>query len=254
MALHAQLRAAMKQDEYQIMFEVEDAHWWYRGLRGVLDMFWHRYVSRDVDLARTLVVLDVGCGTGAVLAWLSDHSRPCGVDFSADAIRFCRRRAQERCAVALPCARGSFDAVVSLDVLCHKSIPDKLESLREMHDVLKPGGLLFLNLPAYQWLHSSHDVAVHTDSRFTGSQLLQMLRATGLEPLAATHWNTLLFPIILAVRLCRKLAPRAQSDLAGGINPVSNAVLSSVLGLERALMRLAPLPVGLSIFVVARRM
>lgn len=52
-----------------------------------------------------------------------------------------------RCAVgsamALPCARGAFDVVVSLDVLYHRSIPDKLAPLREMRAVLKEGGLLF---------------------------------------------------------------------------------------------------------------
>ena len=255
--LQAYVRVAMRQDEYQIMFEVEDAHWWYRGLRGVLELFWHRYVRGDLDRERALAVLDVGCGTGAVLKWLSGHAEPCGVDFSMDAVRFCRGRGQERCAVgsamALPCARGAFDVVVSLDVLYHRSIPDKLAPLREMRAVLKEGGLLFLNLPAYQWLLSSHDAVVHTDRRFTRSEVVQMLRACGFEPLAVTHWNTLLFPIILVVRLWRKLVPPRQSDLAGGTSRVPNAVLSKVLGLERALMRLVRLPFGLSIFAVARR-
>ena len=247
----------MGEDEYQIMFEVEDAHWWYRSLRGVLDLFWRRHVKDDVDCRRTLAVLDVGCGTGAVLKRLSGHAQPCGVDFSIEAVRFCRGRGQERCAVgsamALPCARGAFDVVVSFDVLCHRSIPDKLAPLREMRAVLKEGGLLFLNLPAYQWLLSSHDAAVYTNHRFTRSEVVNMLRVSGFEPLAVTHWNTLLFPIILVVRLWRKLVPPRQSDLAGGTSPGSNAVLSKVLGLERALMRLVRLPFGLSIFVVARR-
>jgi SAM-dependent methyltransferase len=247
----------MREDEYQIMFEVEDAHWWYRSLRGVLDLFWRRYVKDGVDCRRALAVLDVGCGTGAVLKWLSGHAQPCGVDFSIEAVRFCRGRGQERCAVgsamALPCARGAFDVVVSFDVLCHRSIPDKLAPLREMRGVLKEGGLLFLNLPAYQWLLSSHDAAVYTNHRFTRSEVVNMLRVSGFEPLAVTHWNTLLFPIILVVRLWRKLVAPAQSDLAGGTSPVSNAVLSKVLGLERALMRLVMLPFGLSIFVAARK-
>ncbi len=247
----------MKQDEYQIMFEVEDAHWWYRGLRANLDLFWHRHVSREDDCAKTTRVLDVGCGTGAVLKWLAGHARPFGIDFSTDAIRFCRQRGNEHCAVAsalaLPCAPQSFDAVLSFDVLCHKSIPDKLTPLREMHAALRPGGLLFLNLPAYQWLRSSHDAAVYTDRRFTRSQVGDMLSACGFQTVSITHWNTLLFPIILPVRLWRKLSPPAQSDLADKINPFSNAVFGQVLKFERALMRVIPLPFGLSIFAVARR-
>jgi hypothetical protein len=45
--------------------------------------------------------------------------------------------------MALPCGHGAFDVAVSFDVLCHRSIPDKLAPLREMRAVLKEGGLLF---------------------------------------------------------------------------------------------------------------
>lgn len=242
----------MKPDEYRIMFEVEDTHWWYRGLRENLALYWERYFS-----GKQPRVLDVGCGTGAVLEWLTQRTQPSGIDFSTDAIRFCRQRGHAQSAVAsalaLPCAPESFDLVLSFDMLPQSSMPDKLVPLREMHAALKPGGLLFLNVPAYQWLHSSHDAAVLQDRRFARAELKEMLNATGFECLEITHWNTLLFPIIVPVRLWRKLVPPAQSDLADKPGGLSNALFGQLLTIERALMKRFPLPFGLSLLAIARK-
>ncbi|HIJ74197.1 MAG TPA: class I SAM-dependent methyltransferase, partial [Candidatus Hydrogenedentes bacterium] len=164
----------MKPEEYEIMFRVEDGHWWYAGLRALLHQFWGRYVRVPEPQ-----VLDVGCGTGAILDRLGEDAQAAGVDFALEAIRFCRTRGIGRSAVAsalaLPFDANGFDVVVSFDVLCHSSIPDKHVAMRELYRVVKPGGLLLLNLPAYHWVRSSHDVAVHTDHRFTKREVVDLL-------------------------------------------------------------------------------
>ncbi len=244
----------MNLDEYEIMYRVEDAHWWYVSLRGMIDLHWRRFAAKG-----PVRLLDVGCGTGAVLNWFSlqEGVSAAGVDYSGEAIRFCRKRGQIRSASAsaneLPFGDDSFDAVVSFDVLCHRSIQDPQVPLREMRRVLCPGGMLLLNLPAYQWLYSSHDVAVHTVRRFTRSGIFGMLRETGFETVDATYWNTVLFPAIVAVRLWRRLFPPSQSDLADGAEGAMNHLFEVVLEVERAVARRFHLPFGLSVFVVARK-
>jgi len=244
----------MNLDEYEIMYRVENAHWWYVSLRGMIDLYWRRYAAKS-----PVRVLDVGCGTGAVIEWFSkqDGVWATGIDYSFEAVRFCRKRGQIRSAAAsaneLPFGDNGFDAVVSFDVLCHRSIPDPRVPLREMCRVLRPGGMLLLNLPAYQWIYSSHDVAVHTVRRFTKNGAFDLLDAAGLQPVAATYWNTFLFPAIVAVRLWRRLAPPTQSDLATGGEGAMNRLLGGVLRAERALARRFPLPFGLSVFVAARK-
>jgi len=242
----------MNVQEYATMFAVEDGHWWYAGLRGVLDLFWRRYV--EMERPR---VLDAGCGTGAVLHWLEARARAYGVDLSPIAIEFCRRRGIETSAAAsvtaLPFPPETFDVAVSLDVLCHRSIPDKRVPLTQIHRALRPGGLLFLNLPAYQWLRSSHDTAVHTDRPFTKRDVVQLQRACGIQPLHATYWNTFLFPPVVATRLWRKAFPPKGSDLDAPWEGPSNSLFTTILRLERTLLRAVPLPVGLSVFAVARR-
>ena len=241
----------MNREEYAIMFNVEDRHWWYAGLRGMLGECWRRHIRTEHPR-----VLDVGCGTGAVLDWLTPHSRY-GIDLCLDAIQFCRSRKQETTAVAsaneLPFPPETFDVAVCLDVLYHKGVPDRNAALRAIRQVLVPNGVVLINVPAYQWLYSSHDVAVHTDHRFTKREMLRLLTENGFEPLEATYWNTLLFPPILLTRLWHKISPPSQSDLSGGADGISHGVFSSILALERHLIRLTPMPFGLSIFVAARK-
>src|SRR6202022_267442 len=65
----------------------------------------------------------------------------------------------------LPFADGTFDAILSADVLCHRGV-DAGRALHGFRRCLKPGGVLVLNLPAYGWLYSAHDVAVDNARRF----------------------------------------------------------------------------------------
>lgn len=242
----------MKPEEYEIMYRAEDAHWWYRGLRAVLQEQVRRFTPPG-----PLRLLDVGCGTGANLHAAPESVAAFGIDYALEAVRFCRKRDLLRTlaasAVHLPFADASFDAVVTCDVLCHRSIPDKRAPLREIHRVLAPGGMLFLNLPAYQWLHSSHDVHVFTDRRFSRKEVEILLRETSLEPLRITYWNTILFAPAACVRLWRKVTPPRHSDLAGEPNALTSAACSRLLAYERAVMRIADLPFGLSVFAVARK-
>jgi SAM-dependent methyltransferase len=243
----------VRDDEYAIMYGVEDRLWWYVNLRRMIDAHWRRYAPPGRPR-----LLDVGCGTGAGLQALRGRSRAVGIDYSPAAVEFCRRRGLASTAVAsaldLPFRDGSFDVLISCDVLCHKAIPDKAAALREMARVLAPAGILMLNLPAYQWLRSSHDDAVFTDRRFSRRELKTMLRRQGLTPLRATYWNTVLFPPIVAVRCWRKVFPPSGSDLARMPGSRLNGALSILLAAECAVARLLPLPGGLSIFVVARKL
>lgn len=243
----------MNTEEYETMFGVENRHWWYVGLRQMIARAWRRHVFGDVSALR---VLDVGCGTGANLetVWAGEAA---GIDISPEAISFCRRRGLVKTAIAsalaLPFDANCFDAVLSTDVLEHEFIADKRGALMEMGRVLNPGGLLFVNVPAYQWLLSSHDAATRQDRRFSRGELARLLRSADFDPIDMTYWNTILFPVAAAVRIWRKKHPPEGSDLANPTGWLANGICGSLLNLERMLLKAGPLPYGLSLFAVARR-
>jgi SAM-dependent methyltransferase len=249
----------MDPDELALMRAAEDGHWWYRGLRGIVRLHWDRHVD-PAQRRRRPRLLDVGCGAGGNLAALARAAEPFGIDASPAAVALCRARGLHATAVAtaaaLPFADAAFDVVLCCDVLGHRSLPDRRAPLAEIARVLRPGvGLLLLNLPAYQALLSPHDAAYGQDRRFTRAEASGLLAGAGLEVVSATHWNALLLPAAAAARLWRRVGGdrgRPGSDLArrAGGPPGLGA---AALGLERLVLRLAPLPAGLSVFLVARR-
>lgn len=244
----------MRDHEYATLYRVEDEHWWYRQLRRVLHWHLDRFLPGWHDAA----ILDAGCGTGGNLAHLTGAGRRVGLDFSPNAVAGARKRNLAELVrgtvTALPFAAESFDAAISMSVIYHQWVADPAVALREVHRVLRPGGLLFLDVPAYESLLSAHDEAVMTARRFDAPGTRRLVEASGFEVLRITHWNTLLFPAIWAARRL-KLMPEGDDLESTEAKPGGrNAVLDMMMRFEAAVMKRVPLPFGVSIHCVARKL
>ena len=221
----------------------------YRALHERLLFCLDRFAADDAK------VLDAGCGTGGFLRKLQRRRpslRLSGVDVSPVACDLAHRKTGlpiEQASVAgLPFGNEEFDLIVSSDVLCMLDEPSA--ALTEFRRCLRPGGILVVNLPAYEALRSYHDEATDTKHRFTAGELIPLLRYSGFAALFVTYWNTLLFPIAV-VR--RKLFPSRASDVRF-YPPLVDAVFGAVLELEAVPMRRGiRLPFGLSLLSVSRR-
>ncbi|MGB9299514.1 MAG: class I SAM-dependent methyltransferase, partial [Anaerolineae bacterium] len=183
-----------------------------------------------------------------------------GVDISPEAIRLATGREVEGCQLAqssitdLPFDDEVFDLVTSFDVIC--CIDEGGMAFRELSRVLKPGGRVILNLPAYNPLRSEHDVAVHIKKRYTRADVVEEVERVGLTVERIAHANTLLFPIEAAVRVAKKLPARSASEARSDLHSLPSAInrsLAQVLFLERWLLRKIDLPFGLSVICVARK-
>jgi SAM-dependent methyltransferase len=149
--------------------------------------------------------------------------------------------------LAPPLAPRSCDAIFSADVLCHRGV-EPAEALTALAPCLKPGGLLLLNLPAYRWLFSGHDLAVDNVRRFGAGEIRALLRAAGLVEIRIAYWNSLLFPLMVAQRLIHR---GAKSDVAL-LPPLIERLFGAILGCERILAACGlRLPFGGSILATA---
>jgi SAM-dependent methyltransferase len=237
--------------EYDLMRAVEDRHWWYRSL--------HAFVLARLAGARC--VLDVGCGTGGMLALLPG-ARCAGVDLAPAALAHARARGltslTRASACSLPFADGTFDAVLALDLLYHRDVEEEEEALAECRRVARPGGRVMVQVAAYRWLGGVHDRAVHGARRYTAARVRELVAGAGLEVVELTYRNAIALPWAVVTRglggaLGRRRAPEApRSDLA----PLP-AWLNELLGLgaraENAWLALGGLPAGLSVWCVGRK-
>jgi len=242
----------LKAEEFERIYRVEEDHWWYRALHALLLDFVKRHAP-DTPLR----ILDIGCGTGAVMDRLAGRGTTFGIDPEPEAVVCCRRRGLPKMARAsadaLPFPDECFDAGVMLDVLTQSALYDKTAPLREARRVLKSGGLLFLNVPAYQCLYSSHDRAIQADRRLNRGEVVRLLHDAGFQVRRVTYWNTVLFPAMAALRLWRKRQPYRGSDLQDVPPAIVNKLLTGLLTAERRVLRTVSLPFGLSVFAVAIR-
>jgi ubiquinone/menaquinone biosynthesis C-methylase UbiE len=251
----------LRAQDYADLYELEESLWWFVGMREVT-----RAVLDPVcPPGRRRDILDAGCGTGGMLTWLERYAgggRVAGIDFSADALDFCRGRGLRDVAqasvTALPFADETFDLVTSFDVLVQ--LPgegsDEL-AMREMFRVLRPGGVAFARAAAYEWMRSGHDEALDTQRRYTLPQLVERMTRAGFRVRRATYANTLLLPAAVVRRLLLKRLGLADagSDVKPPGSDRLNRALASALKAEASLLRRpdAKLPAGLSTVCVAER-
>ena len=230
-------------------FDLEDTHWWFRSKRTLVLSLLRRYGALGGP------GLDVGCGAGGTLAVLARQGTWVGVDADPAALALSRRRGLARLAgsgaEALPFREGTFAACLCLDLLYHRNVASESGVLRECHRVLRPGGLLLVTDSAFTWLRSAHDEAVHGARRYTRRELVARVRAAGFTPVLASYAYCLVFPA-WQPSASRGGAPPGGSDVFPLPRPLNTALLG-VQAVERALLRLSPLPFGSSVVLVARK-
>src|SRR2546423_984192 len=245
----------MREDEYQAMYDLEDRLWWYIGMRAITASL----LDGELSERGPLRLLDVGCGTGYSLNWLRSRypvERAYGVDLSPHAAALWRLRDLDTVAVAsidrIPFAANTFDLVTCFDVIYQLDDEGAQRAASELCRVLKPGGVLFIREPAYEWMRGSHDVAVATKHRYTRGELKRLVETVGFETRRATYANSLLFWAAVPHRWLSRLKGSGESDVKPA-SPLMNRLFGGALSMESKIVRRLAFPFGLSVIVVARK-
>lgn len=228
--------------------EEDRAHWWFRARLEIL-----LSVLRGRTGTRRLRLVELGCGTGNVLAALGEFGEAIGVEVDDRLRAVAAAQGLDvragRLPDGVPLPSGSADVVLLLDVLEHLS--DEAAALVTARKLLGPGGLLVVTVPAYGWLWSTHDVMLGHRRRYTRGRLARVVSASGFAIERVSYFNTLLFPGLAAVRLLGRRRHRDGHDLRRPV-PALNRALERVFAAERHLLGCLDLPFGGSLLLLAR--
>lgn len=242
----------MEKDEYKRMYALETSFWWYRVLHELVESIIQKQKPQG-----KIRMLDAGCGTGRMMEICQKYGHVEGIDFSTDAVAYARNRGLDNVTLGdlneVQLNANSYDIITSLDVLYHAAIKDDSAILNKFYDGLKEGGILIINLPAFEYLKRSHDIVVHTKKRYRKKAFALELKHAGFKILHSGYRMPLLYFIILASKIVhqRTKVQASESDLKA----IPRWLNSVLLGMGRAenwlIRRGLGMPVGSSLFIVA---
>lgn len=242
----------MDESLYHLHYTQEESHWWFAARAEIVQ----RIIERYGGLAPGDTILDIGCGTGAILKKLSARYRTVGIDMSPLAIEYSKKRGLTEVFVMtaeeFPRDRYDVKAVIMLDVIEH--IDDDIAVLETARDIIGDTGRIIITVPAYMWLWSSHDLVNHHKRRYTRKTLRAALAKAGLEPLKMSYYNTLLFPLAVVKKLLSR--SRTIDRASAAVDQPSklvNTIFKAIFSLERFIVPSINLPWGVSLVTVARR-
>jgi ubiquinone/menaquinone biosynthesis C-methylase UbiE len=178
---------------YARMRELEAASWWNAAMRDVAGS-----MIEAVGLPDSGLLLDVGCGSGQTMDWFRGRWkgwRTVGLDVAMDGLRAARQVDEnvfKASALEIPLPDSAVDAIITQDVLQHLPLNGgDVRALREVHRVLRPGGLLMIRTNAQTWPPAADD-PVYDFHKYTAPELRQKLEETGFRVMRLGKLNALL--------------------------------------------------------------
>ncbi|HPP87503.1 MAG TPA: class I SAM-dependent methyltransferase [bacterium] len=246
----------MENQEYFAMFSNENTHWWYRILHELTIFYLKKYLV-NVD---NPLILDAGCGTGRLLELLKKEKFKCeGIEYSDEALKYCKLRGLDGIIKAdlnnVKLKEKYYDVIISNDVLYHKSIISDKIVIKKFKEALKPKGILILNLPAFEFLKSTHDTFIHTKKRYTKNAVNNMLINTGFKVEFISYRLFILFLPVMIYRIIKKIfcfKTTYNSDVQK-MNNLLNKILFLIGKFENSLLKAnIKFPFGVSVIAIAK--
>ena len=253
------------QSGFDMLFQMQEEHFWYRGRHRFLLAAVDRYVrSQQVPLS----VIDLGGGVGGWVRYLANRR----------ADRFQTVALADSSEIALTLARNAlpvsaqryqidlmnlgwenqWDCAFLLDVIEH--LPNDTEAVRQAAQALKPGGYLFITTPALKHFWSYNDELAYHLRRYNRNDYRDLAASIGLELIDTRYFMFFLSPVYLLSRIkpgIDKMSDKEKKALvlkqhAIPIKPI-NTLLSGIFSAETPLGHWMHFPWGTSILGVFRK-
>jgi len=232
----------------------DDGHFW---MEWRLAVALRLFNACGLALDRPLCALDIGGGAGRfrdqierATEWRTDVT-----DINLSALRIARpargRTLYYDVTQADPQLLGSYDVAFLFDVIEHVQGPEGL--LRAAIEHLRPGGHLFLNVPAIQSLYSAYDAVQGHVRRYSTTSLAAEFDWLPCQLDNVYYWGISLVPLLGLRRLVVGRKPSARTYRLGfqPPRPIVNWALKALMRVELALCARPPL--GTSVMAVVRR-
>ncbi len=245
------IKPGYSEEGHIVLNSCEEKHFWFVIRRRLISEAVKRYLKPGSS------VFDAGCGTGRTAMELSKAGFKLSAgDIFEPGLRLSASRIQgpvyQTDISDLP-FREHFDSVCAFDVIEH--FKDDIALMKTFHSALKPGGIIFLTVPAYQFLWSRGDTEGGHARRYSRKKVRNLLRNAGFEPLEIRYFYLFILPLLFLRKLLLMFSPSGHKSTETGtaINAAVNAILMSAARFEHRIFRRSGPPAGGSILAAGKK-
>ncbi len=230
-----------------------DDHFW---MEWRLQAFLRQLLDLGAPMSAPWKGLDIGCGAGVVCGQLEGRSAWTldGADLNEKALRLNGPRKGRVLLYDIhdrrPELASAYDFLLLFDVIEH--IDDVHGYLDSALYHLRPGGWLFVNVPALEALRSAYDSAAGHLRRYDGGTIAATFSRHALELRDVRYWGASLIPLLLLRTLWTSEGAPVAETLKKGFQPPHPAVNAALRSLCRIETRLTTHPIaGTSLLAAA---
>jgi SAM-dependent methyltransferase len=245
--------AGFKPEYFARLADIEESNFWFRARNELIQWALRNYFPDAKSF------LEVGCGTGFVLAGIHEkfpRMRLAGSEIFADGLAIAKARVANAELYQMDARRISFerefDVVGAFDVLEH--VIEDENVLLEMFNAAQPGGGLLVTVPQHPFLWSASDQYAMHQRRYNCAELRRKVESAGFQIQRITSFNSLLLPLMIWSRRQQKRDHDFRPWREFEIGPTLNKTLETILKFERMVIKTgASFPAGGSLLLVGRK-
>lgn len=250
---------------YSQLAEIEDIHWWHVSRRQMVeDHLIRLYLDKHIK------GLDIGCGTGGNLRLLEKYcDEVSGLDLSDLALELAKKRWQHHNfikgnanSLADIFDPDTFGLITIFHVLYHEWITSESSVLRQVYQILKPGGYLVVTEPSFNILKRKHDIQDMGERRYRLKPFEKILKETGFILISSTYFNCISFLPALIVKAVEHMITKKNNSIKADEKTselnipgaVINNFIINIMAIERKIIGLfGKVPLGVSLLCVVRK-
>lgn len=251
----------MDYKDFALQKESEHLYFWNKAKNNLIENLLFS-IYKNYWSVSNRKILDIGCGTGTELEILEKFGNITAIDISKESIELVKKMGHKTILANIENSnfkKNYYDAICCFDILEH--LENDQNVLKKIHYSLKDGGHLFITVPAYQLLYSTHDIAMGHKRRYNKKAVITRLKNASFEIILINYWNFFLFFPIVLMRLMKKiffLKIYRKKNLRPESKPLNkylNNLLFLILNFENKLLNINNkiIPFGLTICGIAKK-